>query len=246
MNLSGGGDEVGIFLPPKRVLEADREFSYGRLQQRTKPDMPIDVSIVEDDAGIRETLATLINGASKLKCVSSHANAEDALRDIPLKKPDVVLMDINLPRMNGIECVQRLKAILPKVHVLMLTVFEDEDQLFKSLKAGANGYLLKRTKPAQLLEAIEEVYRGASPMSGKIARIMVQYFQHKGPASADVVELSKREQEILDLLAKGHRYKEIADALGISFDTVRSHLRNIYEKLHVSSRTEAVVKYLGR
>ncbi len=213
--------------------------------------MPIDVSIVEDDAGIRESLATLINGASKLRCVSSHPNAEEALRDIPLKKPDVVLMDINLPRMNGIECVQRLKGLLPQLQVLMLTVFEDEDQLFKSLKAGANGYLLKRTKPAQLLEAIEEVHRGASPMSGKIARIMVQYFQQKSlqqksPASTDSVELSKREQEILDLLAKGFRYKEIADTLGISFDTVRSHLRNIYEKLHVSSRTEAVVKYLGR
>jgi DNA-binding NarL/FixJ family response regulator len=208
--------------------------------------MPIDVSIVEDDAGIRESLTTLINGTSKFRCVSSHANAEDALKLIPLKKPDVVLMDINLPGMNGIECVQRLKTILPKIQVLMLTVFEDEDQLFKSLKAGANGYLLKRTKPAKLLEAIEEVHSGASPMSGKIARIMVQYFQQKKPVTANTVELSRREDEILDLLAKGHRYKEISDVLGISFDTVRSHLRNIYEKLHVSSRTEAVVKYLGR
>ena len=208
--------------------------------------MPIDVSIVEDDAGIRESLATLINGTSKLKCVSSYANAEEALKDLPLKKPDVVLMDINLPRMSGIECVYKLKAILPEVQVLMLTVFEDGDQLFKSLKAGANGYLLKRTKPAKLLEAIEGVHHGDAPMSGKIARIMVQYFQHKGPANAHNVLLSKREEEILDLLAKGHRYKEISDALGISFDTVRSHLRNIYEKLHVSSRTEAVVKYLNK
>ncbi len=208
--------------------------------------MPINVSIVEDDAGIRESLSTLINGASKFKCVSSYANAEDALKDIPLKKPDVVLMDINLPRMNGIECVQKLKAILPKVHVLMLTVFEDGDQSIKSLMAGANGYLLKRTKPAKLLEAIEEVHRGDSPMSAKIARNVVEYFNKKGVANPKTVELSKREEEILDLLVKGHRYKEISDALGISFDTVRSHLRNIYEKLHVSSRTEAVVKYLNK
>ena len=208
--------------------------------------MPINVSIVEDDAGIRESLATLINGASKFKCVSSYANAEEALKDIPLKKPDVVLMDINLPRMNGIECVQKLKAILPKVHVLMLTVFEDGDQSIKSLMAVANGYLLKRTKPAKLLEAIEEVHRGDSPMSAKIARNVVEYFNKKGVANPKTVELSKREEEILDLLVKGYRYKEISDALGISFDTVRSHLRNIYEKLHVSSRTEAVVKYLNK
>ncbi len=208
--------------------------------------MPIDVSIVEDSAGIRESLATLINGASKLRCISSYPNAEEALKDIPLKKPDVVLMDINLPRMSGIECVQKLKVLLPKLQILMLTVFEDEDQLIKSFLAGATGYLLKRTKPAKLLEAIEEVHRGDSPMSGKIARIVVQHFNNKGAASPQTVGLSKREQEILDLLVKGYRYKEISDALGISFDTVRSHLRNIYEKLHVSSRTEAVVKYLGR
>ena len=208
--------------------------------------MPIDVSIVEDDAGIRENLATLINGASKFRCVSSYPNAEEALKGIPLKKPDVVLMDINLPRMSGIECVQKLKAILPKLQILMLTVYEDEDQSIKALMAGANGYLLKRTKPAKLLEAIEEVHRGDSPMSAKIARIVVQYFNKKGVAAPKTVELSKREEEILDLLVKGNRYKEISDALGISFDTVRSHLRNIYEKLHVSSRTEAVVKYLGR
>ena len=208
--------------------------------------MPIDVSIVEDSAGIRESLATLINGASKFKCISSYANAEEALKDIPLKKPDVVLMDINLPRMSGIECVQKLKAILPQLQILMLTVYEDQDQAIKSLLAGANGYLLKRTKPAKLLEAIEEVHRGDSPMSGKIARLVVQYFNNKGAATPKTEELSKREQEILNLLAKGYRYKEISDTLGISFDTVRSHLRNIYEKLHVSSRTEAVVKYLGK
>lgn len=208
--------------------------------------MPINVSIVEDDAGIRESLSTLINGASKFKCVSSYANAEEALKDVPLKKPDVVLMDINLPRMNGIECVQKLKVIFPKVKVLMLTVFEDGDQSIKSLMAGANGYLLKRTKPAKLLEAIEEVHRGDSPMSATIARNVVEYFNKKGVANPKTVELSKREEEILNLLVKGHRYKEISDALGISFDTVRSHLRNIYEKLHVSSRTEAVVKYLNK
>ncbi|HSH92926.1 MAG TPA: response regulator transcription factor [Roseimicrobium sp.] len=208
--------------------------------------MSIRVSLVEDEDGIRENLATLINGASGFVCLSTHSSAEEALRELPEKKPDVVLMDINLPSMSGIDCVQKLKQLLPQTQILMLTMYEDSDQIFRSLMAGANGYLLKRTAPDKLLEAIQEVHRGASPMSGKIARIVVQYFQGIKPKVPDTEKLSKREEEILELLAKGYRYKEIADALGISFDTVRSHLRNIYDKLHVSSRTEAVVKYLAK
>lgn len=208
--------------------------------------MAINVSIVDDEEGIRESLATLINGAEGFHCVSTHGSAEEAIKEIPLKKPDVVLMDINLPNMSGIECVRKLKAAAPEIQILMLTMYEDSDQIFNSLTAGASGYLLKRTPHEKLLEAIEEVRRGASPMSGKIARIVVQYFQNMQAAKPEKETLSKREQEILDLLAKGYRYKEIADTLGISFDTVRSHLRNIYDKLHVSSRTEAVVKYLSK
>lgn len=206
--------------------------------------MPISVSIVEDDLRIRDSLAVLINGAQNIRCVSSHSTGEEALAQLPLKKPDVVLMDINLPTMSGIECVRQLKQLMPRLQILMLTMYEDDDLVFQALTAGASGYLVKRTSPAELLAAIEEVHSGASPMSGKIARTVVEYFhklQHIVPPQGN---LSRREQEILDLLVKGYRYKEIADALGIGFETVRSHLKNIYEKLHVHSRTEAVVKYL--
>lgn len=208
--------------------------------------MSISVSIVEDDDGIRESFAVLIEGSPGFRCLSTHANAEEALRQIPAKAPDVVLMDINLPRMSGIECVQKLRSMMPRLHVLMLTMYEDSELIFKSLAAGASGYLLKRTPPAKLLEAIDEVHRGASPMSGKIARVVVQYFHNLRPQSTEHELLTSRENEILELLAKGYRYKEIADQLKISFDTVRSHLRNTYEKLHVHSRTEAVVKYLQK
>lgn len=207
--------------------------------------MPIKVSIVEDDRGIRENLSVLIGGSPGFSCASTHGSAEEALKQIPLKSADVVLMDINLPKLSGIECVRQLKAKMPRVQFLMLTVYEDSDMIFKALGAGASGYLLKRTPPARLLDALAEVHTGASPMSGKVARIVVQYVQRMKQAAAASTELlSKREQEILDLLAKGYRYKEIADLLTISYDTVRSHIRNIYDKLQVHSRTEAVVRYL--
>jgi DNA-binding NarL/FixJ family response regulator len=208
--------------------------------------MNINVAIVEDDDGIRQSLSVLIEGTAGLCCLSSHPTAEDALKRIPVMVPDVVLMDINLPRLSGIECARKLKGLFPRLQILMLTMYEDSDQIFNSLMAGASGYLLKRTPPAKIVEAIEEVHRGASPMSGKIARTVVQYFQNMKKVAPETQHLSNRELEILDLLAKGCRYKEIADALGISFDTVRSHLRNIYDKLHVHSRTEAVVKYLQK
>lgn len=205
---------------------------------------------MEDDDGVREDLKLLLDGDEKFQCVSTHPSAEDALENLPGVGPDVVLMDINLPGITGIECVRQLKLKLPNSRVLMLTMYDDAEQIFQSLTAGADGYLLKRTPPAKLLDDILAVKNGAAPMSPKVARRVVDYFQNKpavAPAAASAFpDLSKREEEILNLLAKGHRYKEIADVLGISFDTVRSHLRNIYEKLHVSSRTEAVVKYLAK
>ena len=208
--------------------------------------MPITVSIIEDDRRVRESLAVLVNGADNIRCLSTHATGEEALQEIGRQRPDVVLMDINLPGVSGIECVRKLTAQMPKLQILMLTMYEDDEKVFQSLVAGASGYLVKRTSPAELLRAIEEVHTGASPMSGKIARTVVEYFQKLKTVSPQQQYLSKREEEILNLLAKGYRYKEIADALSISFETVRSHLKNIYDKLHVHSRTEAVVKYLRK
>lgn len=209
---------------------------------------PIKVSIVEDNDKLRESLAIMIDGASGFACVSTHASAEEALRQIPQRKPDVVLMDIHLAGKSGVECVQELKVAMPSLRIIMHTVYEDEEQLFKSLRAGASGYLLKRTTPAKLLEAISEVNAGGSPMTAQIARMVVEHF-HQFEAtkpSSPSETLTAREREILDHLAKGYRNKEIADMLSLSTDTVRAHLRKIYEKLHVSSRTAAVVKYLNK
>ena len=208
--------------------------------------MLVRVSIVEDDSGIRESLAILINGAPGLRCVSTFPSAELALKQLPQDWVDVVLMDINLPRMSGIECTLKLKQLNPKLQIIMLTVYEDTEQIFRSLQAGASGYLIKETSPSDILDAIKDVSQGGSPMSSHIARKVVQYFQRERPSQHETENLSARETEILGCLAKGYRYKEIADQLGISVLTVRSHLRRIYEKLHVRSRTEAVVKFLGK
>jgi len=208
--------------------------------------MQIKVSIVDDNDGIRSSLATLIRRAPTLKLLGEYSDAETAVKEIPTKTPDVVLMDINLPRMNGVECVRQLKSALPKLQVLMLTVYEDSDSLFNSFKAGASGYLLKRTASARLLEAIHEVNTGGSPMTPQLARRVVQFFNApaKNLADASVARLTAGEREFLDQLANGYAYKEIADRMKISIDTVRSYVRTVYEKLHVHSRTEAVVKYL--
>jgi DNA-binding NarL/FixJ family response regulator len=208
--------------------------------------MPITVSIVEDDRRVRESLSVLINGAENIRCQSVYASGEEALVGVPRGKPDVVLVDINLPGISGIECVRKLKVQMPKLQVLMLTMYEDDEKVFQSLVAGASGYLVKRTSPAELLKAIEEVNNGSSPMSGKIARTVVEHFQKLQHIAPQQEYLSKREEEILNLLVKGYRYKEIAEALSIGYETVRSHLKNIYDKLHVHSRTEAVVKYLRK
>ena len=181
-----------------------------------------------------------------MQCVGAHPSGEDALRRIPAEQPDVVLMDINLPGMSGIECVSRLKELLPKTQVLMLTTYEESDLIFDSLRQGASGYLLKNIPPAELVQAVEQVHAGGAPMSMQIARKVVNHFQRIKKVDAEADQLTKREQEILALLAKGFLYKEIADQLGITLSTVRAHLHAVYEKLHVQSRTQAVVKFLGR
>jgi len=206
--------------------------------------MLIKVAIVDDDDGIRASLATLIRRAPSLRLVGDYADAEAALKEIPQRPPDVVLMDINLPGINGVECVRQLKSSLPKVQFLMLTVYEDSDSLFNSLKAGASGYLLKRTASARLLEAIRDVHGGGAPMTPQLARRVVHYFSRPVEGDASFSRLTPGEKDFLDQLAKGYAYKEIADRMNISIDTVRSYVRTVYEKLHVHSRTEAVVKYL--
>lgn len=212
--------------------------------------MPFTLSIVEDDPVIRSAWVKIINRASGYSCVSDFGSAEAALAELPKNVPDFVLMDINLPGKSGIECTRELKRRLPKLEIVMLTMFDDRDNLFEALRAGASGYLLKRTKPAALLEALNELKGGGSPMSPQIARQVVQFFRQNEPVaeglSGGIEKLSARESDILRCLAEGRHYKEIADHLQLSMDTVRTYIRRTYEKLHVHSRTEAVVKYLGR
>jgi DNA-binding NarL/FixJ family response regulator len=212
--------------------------------------MPISISIVEDNDQLRATLAKVIGRADGFRFATDYASAEDALADLPKVKPDVVLMDINLPGINGVECVRKLKALLPQTQVMMLTVYEDTENIFNALAAGANGYMLKRTPTKELVEAIREMQRGGSPMTTHIARLVVQSFQKAAaPAPApgdDLSVLSEREQQVLDLLAQGLIYKEIAEKLSIGYETVHTYIRRIYEKLQVRTRTEAVAKFLQR
>ena len=208
--------------------------------------MSISVSIVEDNDKLRATLARVLNRAEGFRCLSQYANAEDALKDLPQVRPDVVLMDINLPGMNGVQCVRQLKALLPQIQVMMLTVYEDTENIFNALAAGAGGYMLKRTSSKELLEAIQEVHRGGSPMTMHIARKVVQSFQHTSSTAQPTENLSEREQQVLDCLSQGLMYKEIAEKLGISYETVHTYIRRIYEKLQVRTRTEAVAKFLRR
>ena len=208
--------------------------------------MDIRVALVEDDELVRVELARLIGRSPGFTCVGAYADGETALAQIPGQKPDVVLMDINLPGISGIDCIRTLKTACPSVHIVMLTVYDEVGQLFKSLMAGASGYLLKRTSPEKLLEAIKEARQGGAPMTRKIARKVVQYFHQMGETAPQAGSLSKREHETLTLLAEGFRYKEIAGKMGISFNTVREYVHNIYQKLHVTSRTEAVVKFQNR
>jgi DNA-binding NarL/FixJ family response regulator len=204
----------------------------------------IRVSIVDDEVDLRENISGYVNAARGLRCVSVHGSGEEALAHLPKERPDVILMDINLGGMDGIECVRRVKPLMPKTQIVMLTVFEDTERIFSALAGGASGYLLKRLAPTKLLEAIREVHEGGSPMSAPIARKVVQSLQLASPRPHAGAELSPREREVLDSLAEGQAYKQIADKLGVSIHTVRNYIRRIYEKLHVRSSAEAVAKYL--
>ncbi len=206
------------------------------------------VCVVEDDNLVREQLVEQLKQAAGFVCVGHYRSAEAALEEIPRQKPDVVLMDINLPKMSGIDCVRHLKGALPATQHVMLTVYEDADAIFKSLLAGAVGYLLKGRSGSgsRVLDAVREAASGGSPLNSLIARKIVQHFHHQPARSGSEHPLSIREREVLELLSKGLPYKEIADMLGVNIETIRKHCHNIYEKLQVGSRTEAVVKFLGK
>jgi DNA-binding NarL/FixJ family response regulator len=205
----------------------------------------IRVGVIEDNAGLRRSLERILDNAADLKCVGAWESAEPALVQLPAAKPDVVLMDINLPGISGIDATARLKQLCPQTQVVMVTVYEDTESIFRALKAGACGYLLKRASAGEIVEAIRNVRGGGAPMTSEIARKVVHAFQAPPPEHATAAVLSAREQEILQMLSKGFANKEIADQLSISYQTVKVHLKHIYEKLHVRSRTEALIKFIG-
>lgn len=208
--------------------------------------MSISIAIVEDLAEVREGLKQFISLNPEFSILETFQSAEEAIDSLPRLHPDIVIMDINLPRMNGIECIRRIKKQTPKTQFMMFTVYENDEKVFEALKAGASGYLLKNTGLLQLIEALKELYNGGSPMSANIARKLVTLFREEHTESEPPIGLSKRESQILNLLSKGLLYKEIADQLGISVSTVRQHIHKIYEKLHVQNRTEAINKAFGK
>ncbi len=205
--------------------------------------MPIRIAIVDDDDGVRTNLARAVDQFGVCACVGQFSSGEEAVVSLAATAAEVVLMDINMPGMSGIECVRRLKAANPGIEFIMLTVYEDTESVFNALAAGASGYLLKLATRQELLDAIQQVRCGGSPMTSHIARKVVQSFRRPAPLETDTTKLSARERQVLDLLTQGFLYKEISQSLGISYDTVHNHIRHIYEKLHVRSRTQAVVKY---
>lgn len=205
----------------------------------------IKLVIVEDLEEVSEGLQAFMQQEPSVQLLATYRTAEAALIELPLLKPDVVIMDINLPGMTGIECVKQVRAIDSSIQFLMFTVYENNDQVFEALKAGASGYLLKRTPPRQIIDAVIELHNGGSPMSAAIARKLVNLFQQSAPDKNEASLLTNREKEVLELLSKGLLYKEIADQLGISFGTVRQHLYKVYEKLHVQNKTEAINKVFG-
>ena len=221
-------------------MKSDPPAHPGPLPSRT----PVKVVLVEDKPEVRDNWSKLINSLPGFSCVRVCGSGEEALRVIPAAPPDVVLMDIFLPRMSGIECTAQLKEQLPKIQILILTAVEDDELVFMALQAGADGYLLKRTKPADLQAALLEVLRGGAPMTSEVARHVVESFRRSAKSSKPAVHLTTREEEVLILLSKGYANKEISDQLSISVDTVGSHLKHIYEKLHVRSRAEAVARYM--
>lgn len=224
----------------------EKSESAGIMSGKKPYYMPTRVAIVEDNEGTRSSLACLLERARDFQVVGSYADAESALKEVPSRNPDVVLMDINLPGMDGVECVRRLRSTAPGVQIIMLTVYADGNHLFNALMAGATGYLLKRCAPDKLLAGIKEVHEGGAPMTPEIARRVIQHFRAMPKvASSNPVKLTPRERDILEQLANGFRYKEIVDNLDISDGTLHSHIARIYRKFHVHSRTEAVVKYLN-
>jgi DNA-binding NarL/FixJ family response regulator len=206
--------------------------------------MTTDVAIVEDDQVLRNSLEWLIGETAGFRCVCACSTGEEAVRRLPEFKPHVVLMDLNLPQMSGTDCIRKLKELIPKLQVIVLTVYEDSDHIFKALKAGASGYLLKRTVPENVLAAIKDARDGGAPMSSQIAQRVVQSFHEPSPSEEEDTKLTSRESEILNLLSQGFSNKEIAERMFVSVPTVRTHLSHIYEKLHVRSRTEAIIKFL--
>lgn len=204
------------------------------------------VAIVEDDRGLRDQLTQILSAAPDVQFVGACRTGEEALEKIHLLRPDVMLMDIKLPGMSGIDCVAHIKRALPSIQIIMLTVYEDSESIFRALKAGADGYLVKSSPPELLLDAIDDVRRGGSPISSHIARKVVRHFHLAGQSSEESQNLSPREKEVLDLLSSGYLYKEIADQLGIGAETVRTHVKNICEKLQVRNRVEAVAKHGGK
>jgi DNA-binding NarL/FixJ family response regulator len=204
--------------------------------------MALRVAIVEDDPRWRANLEVLLRETEGLECAGSYGSGEEAVADLPRRRPQVVLMDINLPKMSGVECTRQLRALLPEIQIVMLTVYDDSDRIFQALQMGANGYLLKRASADEILQAIQDVHRGGAPMSAYIARKVVQSFQQPAsPGRPDEV-LSKRESEVLGYVARGYSDKEVAEALGLTPATVRSYLKTVYSKLHVHSRTQAIAK----
>lgn len=208
-------------------------------------DNMITVAIVEDDAQVRHSLEGIVKRGTGVLCTGAFGSAEEALRELPRLHPRVVLMDINLPGMDGVECVRKLSGLLPEMQMVMLTVYDNTDAIFNSLAAGASGYLLKPVSAAQLLAAVKDVYAGGAPMTSNIVRKVVQTFKQPGATARETENLSAREQEVLDYLAKGYLYKEIAEQLGIGYGTVHTYIERIFKKLHVRSRAQAVAKYLG-
>ena len=206
----------------------------------------IKVAVVEDSDDIRDALRIVINGSEGYECQYVYPDAESALEGLPSKEIDVVLMDINLPGMNGIDCIRQLKGVMPGTQFMICTVYDDNDVIFSALESGATGYLLKRTAPSRILDAIKELYHGGSPISGEIARRIVSSIHNRKNSKENVADLTERENEILQLLAKGYLYKEIAARLFISLETVKSHIHNIYDKLHVQTRVEALNKAFQR
>jgi DNA-binding NarL/FixJ family response regulator len=215
--------------------------------------MKTQVAVVEDDERLRKQLLEILGRFSHLECVGSYGSAEDALAHLPQKHPDVVLMDINLPKMSGIQCVADLKKVLPWVQIIIVTIYEDSECIFDAIKAGANGYLIKSSPPEKLVEAIGDIVSGGSPMSSQIARKVLGYFRMDKPAltgeeqeEEEEKSLAPREEQVLDLLASGYRYKEIATSLNLSTETIRTYIKNACKKLHVKSRIEAALKYRER